>query len=106
MFSWFRLLYSTAIIPSLKNSFIRNIDFPVCKDCIHFIPPGSNALDYNLGKCGKFGEKDIVSGEIKYAFAEICRIYDNECGKNGTHFESSDSSVNATRKIPLDNYGW
>ena len=105
MFSWFRLLYSSAIITSFKNSFIKNAELPVCKECIHFRPHGANEFEYSLGKCSKFGSKDVVSGEITYEFADLCRTYDNKCGKNGTYFESTDS-VNSTKKIPLDNYGW
>jgi hypothetical protein len=107
MFKWIRLLYTSAILSPIKNQFIKNAELPVCKDCVHFKPYDINELNYNLGKCGKFGRKDILSGEITYVFAESCRIDDDQCGKNGTHFKSKDNNVTATKGAFIEeNYGW
>ena len=35
----------------------------------------------------KFGEKDIVSNEINYEFANLCRQNEDLCGNNGKYFE-------------------
>uniref|UniRef100_A0A6C0F6L5 Uncharacterized protein n=1 Tax=viral metagenome TaxID=1070528 RepID=A0A6C0F6L5_9ZZZZ len=108
MFNWIRILYATAILSPIKNSFIKNSELPVCKDCLHFKPYDVNEFSYNLGRCDKFGRKDIVSGEITYVFAELCRIDEDQCGKNGTYFESKNNNITATKKGALieENYGW
>jgi hypothetical protein len=68
-----------------SKNFIKNGDVPLCKDCKHFLPY-SIPLQYQLGKCKKFGMKNIFSGEITYEYIEIVRNFD-ECGVNGTYFE-------------------
>lgn len=42
---------------------------------------------YDLGKCEKFGSKNVVSGEITHVYAESCRIDTEQCGKTGKYFE-------------------
>lgn len=107
MFKLIRLLYTNAIVSSIKNQFIKNAELPVCKTCVHFKFYDANELNYTLGKCEKFGNKNIVSGEITYVFAESCRIDDDQCGKNGKHFESKDNNVTATKgALVKENYGW
>jgi hypothetical protein len=108
MFKMIRLLYTSTIVSPIKNQFIKNVELPVCKTCVHFKPYDANELNYNLGTCGKFGNKDIVSGEIKYVFAKSCRIDDDQCGKNGTHFESKNNNISVTKKrAPVEeNYEW
>jgi hypothetical protein len=41
-----------------------------------------------LGKCGKFGEKDIISGEIIYDYAGFCRKKPELCGMNARYYTS------------------
>lgn len=62
---------------------VTNIQHPVCRNCVHFIPSniGSN-------KCGKFGEKDIVTGKLTFETARTCRAKDELCGIFGKHFEA------------------
>jgi hypothetical protein len=68
----------------LNPSFIKNIDKPVCKDCKYFkYDPIYN--DYNFGRCGVFGNKDLVTGKITFEDVIIARRKD--CGVNGTYFE-------------------
>jgi hypothetical protein len=64
---------------------IKNLDKPVCKDCIYF--KNDYFLSPNIGKCTKFGYKNIMSGEIFYEFAEICRNDEKKCGVNGTYYK-------------------
>jgi hypothetical protein len=40
-----------------------------------------------LSKCKKFGEKDIITDEITYDYADSCRKYENKCGNEGKYFE-------------------
>ena len=74
-------------------SYIRNLKNPICINCIHFIEYKSNDLyDYHYnyskfyGSCSKFGNKNIVTGEIEYDKAFICRNDKNKCGIDGKFF--------------------
>ena len=68
----------------LNPSFIKNIDKPVCKDCKYFkYDPIYN--DYNFGRCGVFGNKDLVTGKI--TFEDVIIAGRKDCGVNGTYFE-------------------
>ena len=40
-----------------------------------------------LNRCSKFGEKDMITDEIKYDFAESCRRDEKKCGEKGEYFE-------------------
>ena len=75
-------------------NFIRNMDAPSCVDCAHFIKHETsepyNSINYQFGKCKVFGTKDVVSGQIVYDFASICR--DNKCGLDGKYFEAKISN--------------
>ena len=46
--------------------------------------PYENKEQYTLGRCMLFAKKNIISGEITYEFADVCRISSNKCGYNGT----------------------
>jgi hypothetical protein len=70
-----------------KNTYITNINTPICVNCLHFIPH-SDRFDNALGKCSKFGKKDLVTGDIKYEWAAICRTLDRKCGESGLYFYS------------------
>lgn len=67
---------------------IKNINIPACRNCIHYKPSMSDtdfAASYN--KCGKFGDKDIVTDKISYDFANLCRKDESRCGIDGIYFE-------------------
>ena len=36
---------------------------------------------------GKFGEKNIITNEIKYDYVDLCRQSESQCGKEGKYFE-------------------
>ena len=80
------LLLCMTKMPSL----IKNMNLPVCVNCIHYfedkVPYFEDMVTYNA-KCKKFGVKDIVSGKINYDYASICRSDDLLCGKKGALFE-------------------
>ena len=66
---------------------IKNIDLPACKMCVFYRPDyfyGDFASPFN--KCEKFGEKNIVTDEIDYEFANSCRKNENQCGGEGKFF--------------------
>lgn len=63
---------------------IKNIHAPKCATCKHFIPDSLDSAAFS--KCEKFGKVNLVSGEIKYDFADYCRDSDSKCGQNGTYY--------------------
>ena len=69
------------------DKIIKNANIPACKHCIHYRPSLSNTDFTNyFNTCGKFGEKDIVSGKITYKKASSCRGDETICGVEGKHF--------------------
>ena len=62
---------------------IRNADIPSCKSCIHYEP------GYTYAKCKMFGEKNIITSEVRYDFADSCREKEEKCGKMGKFHEES-----------------
>jgi hypothetical protein len=60
---------------------IKNTEYPVCKNCIHYI----EHREYLLSRCAFFGEKNIITGEIKYDYADLTR--NDECGKTGKYYK-------------------
>ena len=77
---------------STLEFFIRNKDLPICSKCLHFIEhtnnypydPVPNNKEY--GRCKKFGEKNLITGEIEYELAKDCRLNANKCGKIALEF--------------------
>jgi hypothetical protein len=45
-----------------------------------------------MGKCTKFGEKNIISGSIKYLFAQEIRADEDLCGKRGIYYSEKMSN--------------
>lgn len=82
-----------------KKNFITDIELPVCKNCKHFIPYDDPKYS-DLSKCNKFGSKNIVSGEIKYNYAEHCRRFDDQCGKYGKYYVKQETANTTTVDTP------
>ena len=82
-----------------NDKFIKNINIPSCKNCIHYKGSFSN-IEYtsSLNKCVKFGEKNIITDKIEYVYADSCRRDENKCGENGYYFEED---KNTNKKILL-----
>jgi hypothetical protein len=62
---------------NLLKIFIKNINLPVCTECIHF--RYSKDLNNIHGLCAKFGNKNIINNKIKfnnvlYARKKLCGI--------------------------------
>jgi hypothetical protein len=74
----------------LVSSRIVNIEKPICALCVNFVASKSERYeDYGyekVGKCGLFGNKDLVSGKIVYDYAIHCRTDKKKCSDNGVHF--------------------
>lgn len=73
------------------NQIIQNINIPSCRNCIHYIPPIYSEFDSTFGKCGKYGNKNIITNEITYDFATSCRNDENKCGFQGKDFEEEEN---------------
>ena len=89
--------------PRVSAMTIRNSGLPICINCAHFIPhkmtdPYDHYRVSQYGKCAKFGETDLVSGEITYKYASTCRSFEDLCGKKGKHFVARSPSENKTTK--------
>ena len=77
---------------SSKKNFIRNTELPICSKCLHFIEHTNNypydpiPSDKQYGRCKKFGEINMITGEIEYDLARISRLDDNKCGHFGSEY--------------------
>jgi hypothetical protein len=74
---------------SMTNSekIIRNIDIPSCRNCIYFKPNNYGRFETSLGKCEKFGTKNIITNEIRHDYADFVRNDESKCGITGKYFE-------------------
>ena len=93
-----RLLYLFFVFVN-SEKFIKNIHVNPCKNCIHY---KSIYYDSRLSKCEKFGEKNIITGEINYVYADSCRNNEGKCGSAGKYFVE-ESYINLKLKL-LKNY--
>lgn len=66
---------------------IENINIPSCRNCVHYKPYFLNDYSSDLSKCEAFGKKNILTDEIKYDYADLCRKNKDKCGLEGKHFE-------------------
>jgi hypothetical protein len=79
------LLFISGYLNKMNASkIIKNIDIPSCKNCIYF--KRSGYIPESLSRCDKFGEKNIITDEIKYDFADYCRNDEKKCGIEGRYF--------------------
>ena len=72
-----------SIIP--KNQIIKNLINPICKECIFF--KNQHSYQIMFSNCMKYGEKNVITGEIKYDTVNSCRTDAAKCGINGHGFE-------------------
>ena len=70
------------------NKIIKNINYPACRNCIYYKPNMLNT-DFvsTFNTCHKFGDKNIITDEITYKFADLCRNDETMCGQEGKYFE-------------------
>jgi len=91
MYKLFYLLLINRTFSSQKN-FIRNTELPICSKCIHFIEHTNNypydpiPSDKQYGRCKKFGQVNMITGEIEYDLARDSRLNDNKCGHVGSEY--------------------
>ena len=71
----------------LRKVFIKNVNLPICANCKYFIEDKNKISGY--AKCKKFGTIDIISGILKYEYAEFCRDDKEKCGMYGSEYEEN-----------------
>jgi hypothetical protein len=78
----------------LFSSFIIKTKNP-CINCINYIKykysnPYDEIYDTNpiSGNCRLFGKENLVTGQIEYDYALLCRIDETQCGKKGKYFNT------------------
>ena len=71
-----------------SSQIIKNNHLPACKNCIYYKPSYLNNFSSTYSKCEKFGEKNIITNEITYNYADSCRRDESKCGEVGTYFEN------------------
>jgi hypothetical protein len=70
------------------SSKVTNMYYPTCKTYVYFLPYYQHPEKYyKLGKCKLFGNKNIVTGEIIYEYAAICRMNITPCNMTGNYHE-------------------
>ena len=83
LFFMFSLIHSEKII--------KNMNIQSCKTCIHY-KPYSYTGDYSsLSRCENFGEKSIITDEIKYDYAYSCREDEKKCGNLAKFYEKDEN---------------
>jgi len=86
------LFSSTLRIPSIlfsssnKEHIIKNANVKPCVNCVYYKPSRFRKFVSEFSKCEKFGEKNIITGEINYIYADSCRNNEVKCGIEGKYF--------------------
>ena len=71
-----------------SGKIIKNINIPVCRNCIYYKPyVYGDEFSSMYSRCEKFGEKNIITDEIKYDYVDDCRKNESKCGFEGKYFE-------------------
>ena len=76
----------------LFSGLIKKTKKPICIECIHYIEykhnnPYNELYDkYRMGYCSKFGNQNLVTGNVEYEEALYCRKNSSKCGENGLHY--------------------
>ena len=70
-----------------RNQNIKNSEILLCKNCFYFYPVSKEEnIIYEKSLCFKYGNKNIVSGEVSYEFAHNIRQSESKCGLKGKNF--------------------
>jgi len=84
--SLFASLYAS-LNASLNAENIRNNNIPSCRNCVFYKPLSNRDFSCILSECEKFGEKNILTNEIRNDLVKICRIDETKCGIQGKYFK-------------------
>ena len=95
----YKLLYFLLLSRELNAGIqpaIRNLQYPACKNCVHFIEHTNNypydpvPCNEQYGKCKKFGEMNVVTGVVHNDYAGLCRENEKKCGLTGKEYEEKE----------------
>jgi hypothetical protein len=87
-------IYILLLSLSVSATKIKNINVPACRNCIFYKPDVyGDEFGSPYSRCEKFGEKNIITNEIKYDFAEDCRKDETKCGIQGRYFDETNSEL-------------
>ena len=75
----------------LNSKFIKNSEYPVCKNCCYYQKDVKFPIDYKLAKCALFGEQDIITGTITNYYVDTVRKNNDQCGIKGKFFDKGPS---------------
>ena len=74
-------------ISMIHSVIITNKDIPSCRNCIYYKVEFYSDYNSQINKCLYFGKKNIETDIIKYDFAGLCRMDENQCGLSGKYFQ-------------------
>ena len=84
------LLNKSLAIPDklYRKQIISNLQLQSCVNCFYFTPvyESGNIID-TKSKCFKYGELNIVTGNIEYDLAYDARKNESKCGLKAKKFE-------------------
>jgi hypothetical protein len=72
-----------------NNNFIKNLEYPICKNCIYYKADELFPNDSLLAKCLLFGEQNIVSGKITHHYVDTVRNDRNQCDIKGKFYKEN-----------------
>jgi hypothetical protein len=90
--TYFKYTTMNQMLVRTFKTFIKHHNLPTCIKCAHFMENKTNypydvpSNDKERGKCKLFGKQDMVTGEISYSHASLCRIDESKCGEKGQYF--------------------
>lgn len=68
----------------LRTIPIKKQTLPVCLKRVHFTPTHFDNTQF--GRCGKFIDRNLVTGEYKPHLALTCRMMEHKCGALGAEY--------------------
>jgi hypothetical protein len=72
-----------------RDVYIKNFRMPTCRDCLYYKGGSKDEDPFKISdwdKCLKYGEKNVVTGEIKHQYADFVRKQELQCGLSGKQF--------------------
>jgi hypothetical protein len=79
----------------LAYAAIKNSQAPICQNCIHYRPTPFSPFSPSLSKCSQFGTKNIITSEIRYEYADLMRMSEENCGIEGKYYNESSLLIRA-----------
>lgn len=76
---------------------------PLCKTCIHYVPPMDGRFESGRSGCKKFSTIDVVHGGIEYSLAKEVRAHG--CGPEGSLYQPEPHVEVKKIKHNLKRYG-